>query len=84
VSFKATTRKLTYKERRELEGLPSRIEELENEQTELHARMGDAEFYRQPSDNITATMERLESIKRELELCYDRWQTLESLNYGAS
>ncbi|HEX2228301.1 MAG TPA: ATP-binding cassette domain-containing protein, partial [Candidatus Binatia bacterium] len=80
----ALKRKLTYKERRELERLPSRIEELENEQTELHARMGEAEFYRQPSDSITATMERLESVKRELELCYDRWQTLESLNDGVS
>jgi ATP-binding cassette subfamily F protein uup len=80
----ALKRKLTYKERRELEGLPSRIEELENEQTELHARMAEADFYRQPSDNITATLERLESIKHELELCYERWQTLEFLNDGAA
>jgi ATP-binding cassette subfamily F protein uup len=80
----AVTRRLTYKERRELEGLPGRIEKLENEQTDLHARLGDAEFYRQSSDNITAAMERLKSIKRELELCYERWETLESLSAGVS
>jgi ATP-binding cassette subfamily F protein uup len=77
-------RKLTYKEQRELEELPGRIEGLENEQSELHARMSDADFYRQPSDSITAKMERLETIRRELELCYERWQTLESLSAGAA
>ena len=76
-------RKLTYKEQRELEELPARIESLENEQTELHARMGDAAFYRQSGNGITATMERLESIQRELESYYERWQILESLSDGA-
>ena len=77
-------RKLTYKEQRELETLPGKIETLETEQTELHARMGEADFYRQASDSITATIERLDGIKRELEACYERWQTLESLSASAS
>ena len=72
-------RKLTYKEQRELEGLPARIEALETEQTELHAKMGSSDFYRQASEKITATLERLESIKRELEYAYQRWQELESV-----
>ena len=72
-------RKLSYKERRELEALPAKIEALETEQAELHERMGDAAFYRQPSDKITSTIERLEAVKRELEESYERWQTLESI-----
>ena len=72
-------RKLSYKERRELEALPAKIETLETEQAELHERMGDAAFYRQPSDKITSTIERLEVVKRELEESYERWQTLESI-----
>ncbi len=72
-------RKLSYKERRELEALPAKIEALETEQAELHERMGDAAFYRQPSDKITSTIERLEVVKRELEESYERWQTLESI-----
>jgi ABC transport system ATP-binding/permease protein len=72
-------RKLSYKEQRELEALPARIEALEAEQAELHRIMGAAEFYRQTSDKITAAMERLESSKRELEDCYARWQALESV-----
>jgi ATP-binding cassette subfamily F protein uup len=76
-------RKLTYKEQREMEALPGKIEALESEQTELHARMGNADFYRQSSDKITATMERIEAVKGELEACYERWQTLESIAPGA-
>jgi ATP-binding cassette subfamily F protein uup len=72
-------RKLSYKEQRELESLPGRIEALEKEQADLHARMGEGDFYRQPSATITATLERLESLKQELEASYQRWQNLESI-----
>lgn len=72
-------RKLTYKEQRELETLPGIIEALETEQAELHRRIGDANFYRQSSDKITATMERIEAVKIELEAAYGRWQELESI-----
>ena len=77
-------RRLSYKEQREIEGLPARIEALEAEQFELHERMGEADFYKQASDKITATVERLEAIRQELEACYERWQTLESLGAGTS
>jgi len=72
-------RKLTYREQRELETLPAKIETLEEEQSRLHARMGDGELYRQGSNEITATLERLEAVKFELEATYQRWQELESL-----
>jgi ATP-binding cassette subfamily F protein uup len=71
-------RKLSYKERRELEALPEKIEALEAEQSELHRLMGDGDFYRQPGDKITAAMERLEAVNNELEACYTRWETLEA------
>jgi ATP-binding cassette subfamily F protein uup len=77
-------RKLTYKERRERETLPDRIEVLEAEQDELHKLMGEADFYRQSGDKIAATMGRLETVKRELEACYERWQFLESVAKRAS
>ncbi len=71
-------RSLSYKEQRELEALPEKIETLEAEQAELHAFMGDGDFYRQPAVKIAAAMERLEVIKLDLEKCYNRWQALES------
>jgi ATP-binding cassette subfamily F protein uup len=70
--------KLSYKEKRELEALPARIEALEAEQAELHICMGEAAFYRQPGATITAALERLEALRNELEECYARWQALEA------
>jgi len=72
-------RKLSYKELRELEALPGRIEALEREQAELHSRLGQPDFYRQAGAKITATMERIAAVKVELDACYERWQTLESI-----
>ena len=71
-------RKLSYKERRELETLPAKIEALEAEQAGLHARIAEGDFYRQPGEAISATIERLQSIESELEASYERWQELES------
>lgn len=76
------TRKLTYKEQRELEVLPGKIESLEEEQAGIQARMGDADFYRQASDEISAAVRRLEAVRQELEACYRRWQELETVGAG--
>jgi hypothetical protein len=46
--------------------------------------MGEAEFYRQTSANITATMERMETVKAELEAAYQRWQELDTLTSSAN
>jgi ATP-binding cassette subfamily F protein uup len=70
--------KLSYKEKRELEALPARIEALETEQSELQLRMAQADFYRQPGATITSALERLQALENELEECYGRWQLLES------
>jgi ATP-binding cassette subfamily F protein uup len=74
--------RLSYKEQRELAALPEKIETLETEQARLHRQMGEAEFYRQPSDRITAAIERLETVKNDLESCYARWESLEKLAGG--
>ena len=75
---KARAGKLSYKLKRELDALPIRIEALEVEQSELHLRVGQADFYRQPAARITAVLERLKALRNELEECYARWQALES------
>ncbi len=74
----AKPRKLAYKEQRELETLPARIELLEEEQRRLQATVSDGGFYRQPADEIAATLARLEVLTEELGACYLRWETLES------
>ncbi|MGB7930899.1 MAG: ATP-binding cassette domain-containing protein [Gammaproteobacteria bacterium] len=72
------TRKLSYKDQRELDILPARIETLETEQAQLHEAVNDAGFYQRPPDDISAALERLETIALELETCYERWGILES------
>src|SRR5918994_1560683 len=68
-----TNGKLSYKEKRELDALPARIEALETEQSELQLSMAQANFYRQPSAAITAALERVDALGNELEDCYARW-----------
>ncbi|HWB14964.1 MAG TPA: ATP-binding cassette domain-containing protein [Vicinamibacterales bacterium] len=70
--------KLSYKERREFDELPARIEALETEQADLEARMALAEFYLQPASAITEAVERLEAIRAELDAVYRRWDELDS------
>ena len=70
-------KKLSYKDQRELDALPARIESLENEQSELQAVTSDPGFYQQDQETITATLARLESVVGELEACFARWEELE-------
>jgi len=70
--------KLSYKEKRELEGLPARIEALEAEQRALHGRTGGAEFYKESPDAIRGALARVDAIEAELVDVYARWHELES------
>ena len=70
-------RKLSYKEQRELEQLPEKIEQLEIRQQELQQQISDSGFYKQDDAHITATLVQLDEISNELEQAYTRWESLE-------
>jgi len=70
--------KLTFKETRELEELPARIESLENEQNDLYAQMADPAFY-QEKGNIVDAKKRMNEIEGELSELYKRWEYLDSI-----
>jgi len=72
-------RKLSFKERKELEALPARIESLETEIRELHEAMADPAFYRRDSSAIVVTKTKLEELERDLATTYERWELLEAL-----
>jgi len=72
-------RKLTFRENRELEDMPSLIESLEQEHAVLFSRMSDPSFYKNESAEIANTKERLESLGIELEKAYERWEILDAL-----
>ena len=71
-------RKLNYKETRELEELPLRIERLEARIAEIGAAMQEPAFYAQESSAIVAANDELAAAQGELDAAYARWQALES------
>jgi ATP-binding cassette subfamily F protein uup len=73
----ATPGRLGYNERRELEGLPARIEELERRQRELHALTADPAFYKRDPAAINRQLEELRALEAELESALRRWEDLE-------
>ena len=70
--------KLSYKQQRELDGLPARIEELENEQARLTALISETSFYQQDKDLIQATLKKLDKTNGDLETVFERWAELEA------
>lgn len=70
-------RRLTYKEQRELEALPRRIEALEAELSEIHQLMADPAFYRKTTAEIVHEKNRLETLQNDVAEAYRRWEELE-------
>jgi ATP-binding cassette subfamily F protein uup len=71
--------RLSYRDRKELETLPGRIEVLEVEQKGLHEAMTAPSFFKQSGEIITTATSRLEVLRRDLEELYARWEELEAL-----
>jgi ATP-binding cassette subfamily F protein uup len=76
------TRRLSYKEQRELEAMPSKIQRLEAEQLELTEAVADPNLFKQDPAGGTAALQRLQSLASELEGAYSRWDALESQASG--
>ena len=72
------SRKLTFKERRELDELPLRIENLEGEQDRLTVSVNAPHFYKESSGAIATTLARLDELKSLLLQAYKRWDELDS------
>ena len=75
---KATPR-LSYKQKRELELLPERIESLETELAALQAELADPTLYTKGESAIAAPRESLSRVQSELAAGYERWSELEAL-----
>jgi ATP-binding cassette subfamily F protein uup len=71
--------KLSYKDQRELDALPTEIEALETAISELQQSVADPDFYAQDSDTVRETLDRLARAEAELERRIDRWGELETL-----
>jgi ATP-binding cassette subfamily F protein uup len=76
-------RKLTFKEQREREELPDRIEGLEIQKQDLFTALADPELYRNSGTEVAQLKARLEDLERELAAAYTRWELLEDLAFKA-
>jgi len=78
-ALKEKPKKLSFKEQKELDDLPKRIEELDAEQQKLVAVMADPAFYRESGKKVTETTARLATVEKELAAVYKRWDELEAM-----
>jgi len=69
-------RKLSYKEQRELDELPQRIEALEAEQKELSEFLARPESYTAEPERTLKAQTRVAAIDDELMLALERWELL--------
>jgi len=72
----STKRKLSYKEQRELDALPQRMEALEKEQQEIDALLADGSLYAIDAARATALAKRHAELDDELLAAMERWEAL--------
>ncbi|MCG7550262.1 ABC transporter ATP-binding protein [Pseudoalteromonas sp. Of7M-16] len=71
--------KLSYKLKLELEGLPSKVEELESALESQQELVNSPEFFKQESDVTQQALNQLAELESKLETAYERWEELEAL-----
>ena len=72
----ASKAKLSYKEQRELDALPARIEALESEQASIAATLAGTEVYQKEPQRVALLQARHEAIEAELLTALERWELL--------
>ena len=72
----SAARKLSYKETRELESLPGRIEALETEIAEIESTLADPSIYAKDNARAVAMTVRLPQAREELDAAETRWLEL--------
>ncbi|WP_250450877.1 ATP-binding cassette domain-containing protein [Caballeronia sp. ATUFL_M2_KS44] len=72
------TVKLSFKEQRELEALPGRIAELEEEQKRIGGQLEDGSIFAKDAKEGARLSERHAAIEEELLVALERWEELEA------
>ena len=70
---------MSFKESRELEQLPQKIESLEAEQASLNELIARPDFFAGPQAEVQRVTRRLADIETELLGLFERWEELESV-----
>ncbi len=70
-------KKLSFKEKRELEELPGQIDTLENLIDELQQQVNQSDFFSQAQELSNKILNQLAESESKLEVAYARWQELD-------
>ena len=70
--------KLSFKEQRELDGLPAELEALEAEQKALTAKMSAPDYFKQGGEAMRTDQKRADEIDALLVSRLERWEALEA------
>jgi ATP-binding cassette subfamily F protein uup len=71
-------KKLSFKQQRELQQLPQRIEQAEEQQAELELKIADPTFYQGEHQQVKQVLEQHGELQAELKKLYQRWAELEA------
>ena len=74
---KPRPKRLSYREQRELDELPARIEALEGDRARFEQEIGGPHFYEQPHEQVNAVLAQMAELGEEIEQAYARWALLE-------
>ncbi len=73
-----STSKLSFKEQKELDSIPSEIEKLELEQTAINQQLANSELYKSEAALVKSLQARLIEIENLLEKLLARWEELDA------
>lgn len=71
-------KKLSYKDQREFDEMPAKIEKLEAAVEAVEADVSAEGFYSQSGDVTGPVLQKLEALQHDLNSAYERWAELES------
>jgi len=80
VTPKPQTSKLSFKEVKELETLPAKLEELESAQTEINQQLANPDIYKNDPEKAKTLQSQLAKIDSEIQTTMNRWEALEQRN----
>ncbi|HWB30835.1 MAG TPA: ATP-binding cassette domain-containing protein [Vicinamibacterales bacterium] len=79
----ANPAKLSFKEKKELEELPARIDAIEAEIRALETQLASPDFYREPAGTVRDAVTRLDALRAEHDAALQRWEELDTRQAGA-
>ncbi|MGE0758487.1 MAG: ATP-binding cassette domain-containing protein [Pirellulaceae bacterium] len=71
-------RRLSFKEKQELDALPERIQQIEADIAALHQSMTQPDYYKRAGEVLAAEQAQLKRWESELQTAYHRWEELEA------